>query len=198
MPTAFRFELPAWVKEAMSSTNGSLRMQAALEAYLSLQLPKGLIATATDKIRRLQDIYLKSVETVARTELYGFAYSRGKCEKLVAYLVNEMANNEKEIYLLAGERWNLESHKDTANVSSLAASLGCVFYYSLIYHSGTVLEDATGGAEACPVHQDPSIDEGGGAEACRPPYRGQNHEVSDVGDCPGGGCLVIVVCCYNC
>lgn len=119
--TTFRFELPEWVKEAMSSAT-SPRISAALEAYLSLHLPKGVTAAATDRTRRLQDIYLKSVETVVRTELYGFAYDRKKFEKLAAYLVNEMANDEKEIYLLAGERWNLESAKQTANVSALNCS----------------------------------------------------------------------------
>lgn len=113
----FRFELPEWINEAMKSEDAPQRVDAALDAYLSLHLPRGLIDIADERTRRLQDMYLNSVETVARTELYGFAFDRKKYEKLVSYLVDEMTNDEKEIYRLAGERWDLNSPKETAHVS---------------------------------------------------------------------------------
>ena len=117
IPLHFRFELPEWICEAMKSEDTQQRVDAALDAYLSLHLPRGLIDIADERTRRLQDIYLKSVETVARTELYGFAFDRKKHERMVSYLVNEMTNDEKEIYRMAGERWDLGSPKETAHVS---------------------------------------------------------------------------------
>lgn len=111
----FRFELPEWTTEAMKAMNDS-RIDAALDAFLSLHLSKQLMTAATDRVRRLQDLYLSSVETIARTELYGFAFDREKYDEMVGYLKKDIEKLTAEIHGLAGEEWNIDSSKETSNV----------------------------------------------------------------------------------
>jgi len=92
------------------------RIDAALNAFLSLYLAKQMMTGVTDRVRRLQDLYLSSVETVARMELYGFGFDREKYDELVAYLKKDIEKILKEIYQMAGGEWNLDSSKETSRV----------------------------------------------------------------------------------